>query len=176
MEQRWKEDDTGYKGREVWSQVGKLGIQKCTDLCFFISKLNIPLRRKRTGLRRMELALYWQGYLLQSKQPATSPELELFLLFSIQFFFVLFFVKGKIKSWKIRIVSWRLHMASFLLPLPVNDEAHFQSFLQEVLIKINVFIYTARGWGQSEWHRNFLHCGEIYPQCSLKWSWCPWEA
>lgn len=95
MEQRWKEDDTGYKEREVWSQVGKLGIQKCTDLCFFISKLNIPLRRKRTGLRRMELALYWQGYLLQSKQPATSPELELFLLFSIQFFFCFVFCQGK---------------------------------------------------------------------------------
>lgn len=94
MGQRLKEDDTGYKEREVWSQVGELGIQKCTDLCFFISKLNIPLRRKRTGSRRMELALYWQGYLLQSKQPATSPELELFLLFSIQFF-VLFFCQGK---------------------------------------------------------------------------------
>lgn len=102
MGQRSKEDDTGYKEREVWSQVGELGIQKCTDLCFFISKLNIPLRQKRTGSRRMELALYWQGYLLQSKQPATSPELELFLLFSIQFFFVLFFCQGKNQVMKIQ--------------------------------------------------------------------------
>lgn len=86
MGQRLKEDNTGYEKRESRSQVGELRIQKCTDLCFFVSKLNIPLRQKETCLQRMELALYWQGYLLQSKQPATRPKLELFSLLFLQLF------------------------------------------------------------------------------------------
>jgi hypothetical protein len=44
----------------------------------------------------MELVRYWQGYLLQSKQPATSSELKLFLLLFHPVFFSFF--KSREKS------------------------------------------------------------------------------